>query len=91
MSVWSWDELERRFYACAAGKDRKLTALFEGYLRHTKDDNDLRLYYQDLIRETEARRRAGDPHHHPGIQDGIDKGTVTLGACPPDRVLCVDK
>ncbi|GIK51413.1 MAG: hypothetical protein BroJett014_03860 [Planctomycetota bacterium] len=80
MSVWSWDELERRFYACAAGKGRKLMALFEGYLRHTKDDNDLRLYYQDVIRESEARRRAGDPHHHPGVQDGIDRGTITLGA-----------
>lgn len=79
MSVWSWDELERRFYACAAGKDRKLMALFEGYLRHTKDDNDLRLYYQDLVRESEARKRAGDPHHHPGVQDGIDRGTITLG------------
>lgn len=88
MSVWSWDELEKRFYACAAGKDRKLTALFEGYLRHTKDDNDLRLYYQDIIRETEARRRAGDPHHHPGVQDGIDRGTITLGTETRTGIPC---
>ncbi|RIK60090.1 MAG: hypothetical protein DCC64_14920 [Planctomycetota bacterium] len=80
MSVWSWEELEKRFYACAAGKDRKLTAPFEGYLRHTKDDNDLRLYYQDLVRESEARKRAGDPHYHPGAHDGIERGTITLGA-----------
>lgn len=80
MSVWSWEELEKRFYACAAGKDRKLMSLFEGYLRHTKDDDDLRLYYQDLIRECEARRRAGDPHYHPNTHDGIERGTITLGA-----------
>lgn len=79
MSLWKWEELEKRFYASSLAKDQALREHFEAYLRHSKDDDDLRLYYQDLVRDAEGRTRGGDPFHHPGLKDGIHRGCITLG------------
>lgn len=78
MSLWKWEELEKRYYASSLAKDQALREQFETYLRHSKDDNDLRLYYQDLIRDAETRARGGDPFHHPGVKDGIHLGCLQL-------------
>jgi len=80
MSLWKWEELEKRYYASSLARDQALREQFETYLRHSKDDNDLRLYYQDLIRDAETRARGGDPFYHPGVKDGIHLGCLQLGS-----------
>ena len=78
--VWSWAETEQRVYASGILTNKQLLDWFEGYLRYVKEDTEARLWLQDLIRETEYRRRAGDPFpYHPTSADGISQGDVLLG------------